>query len=112
MTSHDPCFSMTFFRMAHRVVAGDLTAHLAVVSRTLASFHMGLRMRGGVARDVLAADVADRDLDGGVDGNALGPRGLVNDPNLLGALGPLPLRRALFRSGGLRLDASRQRARV
>lgn len=73
-----------------------------MVPRALSGLHVGFRMRGGVARDVLSADVADRDLHGGVDGNALGPCGLVHDPNLLGVLDPFPLRRALRRGGAIR----------
>ena len=74
-----------------------------MVPRSLTGLHVIFPMRGGVARDVLAADVANRDLHGGVDGDALGPCGLVHDPNLLGVLDPLSLWRALCGSGGVRI---------
>lgn len=45
MPSHDLCFPMSFFRIVYCVITGNLAAHLAVVPRTLASFHMGFRMR-------------------------------------------------------------------
>ncbi len=31
MPSHGLCFPMSFFRMAHRIVSGDLATYLAVV---------------------------------------------------------------------------------
>lgn len=72
---------MSFFHMTYYVVSGDLAAHLAVVPRPLTGLHMDLRMCGGVARDVLAADVANGNFRHVIDGNAISPSLFVNDPN-------------------------------
>ena len=82
MAADDRRFPMSFFRMAHGAVSSDLAAHLAMVPWPLTGLHMGLRMRGGVASDILAADVADWGFYGGVDGDALCPRGLVRNLDL------------------------------
>lgn len=72
---------MSFFRMTYYVVSGDLAAHLAVAPRPLAGLHMYLRMCGGVAHDILTADVANGNFHHVIDGNAISPSLFVNDTN-------------------------------
>ena len=95
MTTNDASFPVSYGFMLDSVVSGHSLADFAVVPRALASKHMSLPVRCGIAGHVGPAYIADGDLRCAVYRLLFRPCGRILYPNLLGIFDPILLRRAL-----------------
>ena len=89
MAANNLCLIMTFGWMIHRVVAGNGLPNFAMMPRSLTGHHVRLCVRGSVAGNVLAANVADGYFLGGVNRHLLVPCCPIFDPNPLRFLDPV-----------------------